>query len=194
MMASPVNPLRTPEAFDSCKIAGIVTPGLVEVTGLRIKNKWNVWSGMGIEHPIINYTGRDIDAFQIEIRLFDEDALDTYQQTIEPLLLKLPFGGKVGDGSFKYRPFDFSHPITAAAGIRSVVVEEYNQIVQTEDGLWVARETLRPFWGRPKVKVAKPIASGDEKPKPEDARDRTILALSDQISALGKAVEKERGP
>jgi len=193
-VSGPVNPLRTPEAFDTCTIAGIVTPGQAEVTGVKIKNRWNVWSGMGIEHPIINYTGRDIDAFQLELRIWDEADLDTYQKTLEPLFLKLPIGKRRADGTADYKSFTFSHPITNAAGINAVVVDTYEQITQAEDGLWVARLALRPFWGAPKRAVAKPIASGDEKPKPEDAADRTILGLADQISQQGKELEKLRGP
>lgn len=193
-MASAVNPLRSPDVFDTAKIAGIVTPGQAEVTGVKTVNNFDYWRGFGITNPQLIFKGREVKAFTLEIRIWDEADLDRYQKEIEPLLLKLPFKGRAGDGTFRLQAYDFSHPITNAAGIRSVCVGEVPQIEQVEDGLWSTKLLLYPFWGQPEAKVAKPIASGDDKPKPEDAADKVILGLADQISAQGKELEKLRGP
>ncbi len=68
------------------------------------------------------------------------------------------------------------------------------QLTQTDDGLWIATIELFPFWGQPKHAAAKPIAATDKKPTPEDAADVVIQKLGDQVSELGKSIEKERGP
>lgn len=193
-MAAPVNPLRNPEAYDRAKIAGILIPGQSEVTGVRTINNFDYWRGYGITHPILIFKGREVKQFTLELRFWEEIDLDIYQKNVEPLLLKLPIEKRRADGLFDLVAYDFSHPHTNSQGIRSVCMGEIPQLEQTDDGLWSVKLVLFPFWGQPKQQAAKPIASGDDKPKPEDARDKVILQLSDQISQVGKSLEKERGP
>src|SRR5678816_4462885 len=108
-MASPVNPLRSPEAFDTAKIANIVTPGQAEITGVRTINNFDYWRGFGVSNPQLIFKGREVKQFTLEIRMWDEAQVDRYQKEIEPLMLKLPFSGRAGDGTFKLRAYNFSH-------------------------------------------------------------------------------------
>jgi hypothetical protein len=172
------NPLRTPDLYDVIRLAGKTSPGQCDLSGAHAPRKWDVFRGFGLSGATTVFTGIDIDKFSVRLSFWDPDQIDDYNTNFAPLLA-LPPRGK------RPKSLDFYHPQASdpPIGIRSVGVQDVTQLQQVGDGLWAVDILLIPFIP-PKPHVAKPIASSDERPKPEDARDRKIVALEDQVGAL----------
>jgi hypothetical protein len=180
------NPLKNPSGWDVIKIAGKTSPGLATVSGVRLKNKIEILHGYGLSLPRLKFTGREILDFQVDLRFWNEEDIDQFEAEIEPLLVKNPVS-KINNAGFpEMRALNFFHPATSAKGITSVVPGEVGQLVQIDDGLWSIDFKLFPFWGNPKIGLAKPISSGNDTPTPQDAADVLTLKLLDQVADLGK--------
>lgn len=175
------NPLRNPSLYDVIKLSGITSPGQCDLTGAHAPRKWDVRRGFGLSGATSVYMGDDIDKFAVRLMFWEEGQIDEYNQKFVPLLAKPPRGQRPKAQTF-YHPLASDPPI----GIISVSVQDVTQLQQIQDGLWAVDILLIPY-SKPKPAVAKPIAAGDDRPKPEDEDDKTILALSDQVKArLGK--------
>lgn len=174
------NPLRTPELYDTVLLAGVRSPGQCDLTGAHAPRKWDVWRGFGLSGAATVFTGIDIDKFAVRLTFWEPEQIDEYNAKFAPLLA-LPPRGK------RPKSLDFYHPLASdpPIGIRSVGVQDVTQLQQIADGLWAVDILLIPFV-QPKPHVAKPIASGDEKPKPQDDADKLILELTQQVKDLAK--------
>lgn len=169
------NPLVTPSLYDTCKLAGVRSPGQCDLSGAHAPRKWDVWRGFGLSGAATVFTGIDIDKFAVRLIFWEASQIDEYNANFVPLL-ELPPRGKRPKALDFYHPYASDPPIN----IRSVGVQDVTQLQQIEDGKFAVDILLIPYFA-PKPAVAKPIASGDEKPKPEDAYDRKILELDDRI-------------
>jgi len=174
------NPLRTPEIYDSFLLAGVRSPGQCDLSGASAPRKWDVFRGFGLTGATTIFTGIDIKDFSIRISMWEPEQIDDYNAKLVPLLA-LPPRGK------RPKALDFYHPLASdpPIGIRSVGVKDVTQLQQISDGLWAVDILFVPFV-TPKPHIAKPIASGDDRPKPQDAADAKILELSDQVKELMK--------
>jgi len=174
------NPLVTPGLYDTIKLAGVRSPGQCDLTGAHAPRKWDVWRGFGLSGAATVYTGDDIDKFAVRLIFWEDAQIDEYNANFVPLLAKPPRGKRPKALDF-YHPYASDPPIN----IRSVGVQDVTQLLQIEDGKFAVDILLIPFV-QIKRAVAKPIVSGDEKPKPEDAYDRKILELDERIQQLTK--------
>jgi hypothetical protein len=174
-----INPLITPEAYDTIQLAGIHSPGQCDLSGAHAPRKWDVRRGFGLSGATTVFTGIDIDKFTVRLIFWEAAQIDAYNADFVPLLA-LPPSGKRPKALAFYHPYASEPPIN----IKSVGVQDVTQLQQIGDGLFAVDILLIPF-RQPKPALAKPIATGDQAPKPEDAADQLILDLTAQVKKLG---------
>lgn len=166
----PWNPIREP--FDFVDFAGQATPGLAEVVGLSTPRRFDERESVGLSGAIVFYMGHRLAHFSVVLRLYTKTDWDDWA-AFRRLIDRVPLGRR-------QKPLDITHPLTVAAGIKSVVVEDVVQPVQTDDGVWEIEIKLIEY-RKPFVAMAK--AEG-AKATPADPEDAELEANRQQIAAL----------
>lgn len=175
------NPFRTPSLYDTFRIAGVQSPGQCDWEGGHSPRKWDIWRGFGLSGATAVFAGIDIDKFTMHLVLWNEAEFDLYNTNLVPIL-EVPPRGK------RPKALDFYHPALSdpPINIRSVGVVDVTAAKRIDDlGLWGVDIFLIPYT-TPKPAIAKPIASNDKRPEPEDEYDRTLLRLQEQIKDQSK--------
>ncbi len=174
------NPLTGLAAdWDSILLGGLRSPGQAIVTGGILPSKWDVRRGYALSGATTVFTGIDIKSFSVKLLFWDEADIEHYNILFVPMLGRPP-QGKFPKSLAFYHPAVSEPPI----GIRAVGVESVSQLkLEDETGLWSVEIQLIPY-KPPKPAIAKPIAAGPAKPKPQDAGDIMIQDLSAQLKAL----------
>ena len=179
------NPMRNPNLWDTARIGGVITPGQVEITGGVSARKWDVWGGFGLTGATTVFTGIDVKDFGMRIKIWLPEQYDEFVQKIVPLLAS-PLN-QASNTLVRPKALSFFHPAVSLPplSIRGVGIKEVSQWQQDDVGLWWIDIKLIPYM-TPKPHVAKPIAADDGRPKPQDALDEKILALTDEIKKYAK--------
>jgi hypothetical protein len=170
------NPLTQPT--DRCKIAGVDTPGLCEVTGASSPRKWDEQAGYAMTGAILIYRGNALARFTMRFKLY---TLTHWTQwaAIRPLLLRAPVGKRS-------HALDVDHPVLTEVGISQMVLEDVTAPEQVEDGVWQI-ELKCIEWRRYSVSVGQ--ADGSEA-TPEDPRQKKIREVRDANQVKQLALDK----
>lgn len=166
------DPINQP--IDKFLLAGKVSPGLCEVTGASSPRKWDELDGYGLSGARLRFRGIALSHFSIDVRLIDDvDWVDWY--AFKPLLDKPPLGQFA-------KSMDIFHPHLHDLGIASVVVDDMDQPVQTEDGIWTV--TIKFIeWRVPKVTIASPDGAVATPADPEQAHIEQLLQQRNALAA-----------
>jgi hypothetical protein len=185
----PINPSDNPEQYDYCWLAGMPTPGLVEVTGGDRKHKWDKKEAKGSSGATITSQGAEPAEPTMKVRLwFDrENNINHFwlwDLNIKPIL-EAALEGKTA--------IDIYHPSLAANGINSVVVQEVSQLAKEgEDGLHSITIKFLEFRPpKPAGATPKGSKSGQKPKKPYENQGPDPLYPPDQQDEVD-AVEKAR--
>ena len=116
-----------PDVWDTLSLAGIAVPGVATVDvsrGLEIDKK----KAKGTRKMVFTIQGVKSAEINIHIEVNTPDEWTALQQliaVIEP---------KAGTGKNEGIPVDIAHPVTAARGIRSILIEDVIGPTKTPDG------------------------------------------------------------
>ncbi len=171
------NPLDTPQ--DYAVVAGKKTPGILRLTSPNSPRKWDERNGYGLSGATLVFTGLGLSEFDCNLELYTPaDWLDW--DAFRPIVAKPP-------PRTRPKALDFAHPLTAQAGIKSVVVlDMYVPELSDDTGIWTAKIKLKEF-RRPRIALAKPdgatqSASNDPIDIQLDKNNAVIGGLLDSLS------------
>jgi hypothetical protein len=150
------NPITEP--VDYVLLADQRSPGLAELQKASSPRRWDERRGYGLSGARVVYRGIALSHFTLLLRLYTVEDWDAWHEW-KALVQRAP-------DQTRPRALDFSHPITDELGIRSVVVENVLQPVQTADGEWtieiglIEYRTPTPALLRPDGSVTRAAGNG----------------------------------
>jgi hypothetical protein len=169
-MAASWEPLT--QSVNYVRICGVRSPGIAEIHGAGSPRKFDVRRGYGLSGGFVIFRGNELARFEIRIRLYTIEDWALWNGW-RALVDKPPLGTRA-------RALDIQHPQLEPLQIRSIVVEDVDQGVQTADGEWTF--TIKCLEYRsPKLALAKPEGSAAT---PKDPYDTVIEELASQFQAL----------
>ncbi len=172
------SPLDTP--VDYVLLAGQKSPGIAEILGASSPRKWDERGGYALSGATLVYKGNGLAKFTLQLRLYsveDWAAWDAWR----PLVQRPPVGARA-------RALEIVHPFLEALEIRSVVVEDVLQPIQTGDGEWTI-EVKFIEWRRPLVALSRPDGA-----RVTDAVEAEIFLNSAEIESLNQQLATEVTP
>lgn len=136
--SGPWNPLDMP--VDYVVLAGQKSPGLASIEGLVSPRKWDERRGFALSGSTLFFRGIGLAKFKIILRLYnveDWNAWDSWSVLVKrPPQTQRTVDGFTATVFARPHPMDIGHPLTEMLGIKSVVVENLHQPMQTGDGEW----------------------------------------------------------
>jgi hypothetical protein len=176
------DPIRTP--VDYALVAGTRTPGLCEILGANSPRRWDVRRGTAFSGATVVYRGTDLAKPTMRLRLYTEQHWQDWHAFAPLVLRELPpdaadvaqrqrRGQSPPPAQRRPRALDIWHPILEDLGIRSVVVEDVLQPVQTGDGEWTIDVKLIEY-RVPVFALAQPEGAQDQ------PRDRFEVMIEEQ--------------
>jgi len=172
------NPIDLP--VDRCFLGGYGTPGLLEVSGAGLLNKWDELAGVAMTGAILRYMGRRPSRFTLRFKLLTGEHWQQWAE-IRPVLTRPPINKN-------NTALDVDHPVLNEVGITHLVVEELSAPEQVEDGVWQI-EVKCIEWRRFGMVPATPIDAAAA--TPFDPREAQIQQLLDEHQQL--VLARDRG-
>ena len=173
------NPLDDP--IDYFELAGQRSPGLATILGAGSPRGWDIRKGYGYSGAIIWFTGIGLAKFSAKIELYEATDWEDWH-AFKSLVKKPPLG-------VRPKALDIWHPLLEDLEIKSVVVEDLLQPVQTQPGVWEIQIKFLQHRAL-KFSLAKPDGSQDRVTDPVELRiqERTgvLKNLNNQL-ATGSA-------
>lgn len=147
---------RAGPEHDTMTLNGIKTP-IVEVTGLSIKNIYNVTQGIGQLGATLRLVGRELVKFTTAFKLYTFNDWTVFNQDIKPLLEVLPTGKNKTSAAIT-----IGHPRINSMGVRAGAVETlYAPEPDGETDGWLVKVDWLEY------RVIKPVLSKLDAPKAE---------------------------
>lgn len=162
------NPIDEP--VDYVLIAGVRSPGIAELQGFSSPRRWDKRGGYALSGSTLVYRGVDLAEGKLLLRLSTVEHWAGWSE-FSRLVQRAPLGERA-------RSMDISHPFLEELGIRSVVVKDVLQPVETADGEWTVEIQLLEF-RRPEFALATPEGSQDRPTDPYEiqiAEESAVLA------------------
>lgn len=174
------NPITDP--IDYVLVAGKKSPGIATILGASSPRRWDERKGYGLSGAFVVFRGLGLSKWTVQLRLYTEEDWRTWDEWKE--VVKKPPVSAQGDLGFFRRPraLDIWHPILEDLGIKSAVVEDLLQPLQTADGEWTIEIKMIEF-RRPEFNLAKPEGSEKEVTDPVDAYIEDKRAQNAQLRA-----------
>lgn len=172
------DPLTQP--IDHVLIGGQWTPGLAEITGASSPRRWDERKGYGLSGSRVVFRGVGLSKFSIKLRLLTPEDWRGWEE-FRPIVQRPPLGVRA-------RAVSCWHPFLEELEIKSLVVEELLQPVQTGEGEWTI-EIKCIEWRRPRPALGVP--DGGENPGEEpDALDLQIERMSAEANRLARELNQ----
>jgi hypothetical protein len=165
-----MNPLTNP--IDYILLAGERSPGIADVEGAATPRKWDSAQGYGMSGAVARYTGDELSEFSVKLRLYSDDDWLRWDFW-KPLVAKAPIGTRP-------KALDIWHPFLEELGIKSVVVKNWKQPIQSADGEWTI-EIVFLQYRKPRAQSSKPDGA---KSATTDPYDQRIEQLTGQLKEL----------
>lgn len=153
------NPLDDP--IDYFLLADQKSPGLATVAGAGSPRGWDIRKGYGFSGAVTWFTGLGLAKFSAKIELYTTDDWAGWD-SFKPLVKKPPLG-------VRPKALDIWHPFLEDLEIKSVVVEDLLQPLETAPGVWTIEIKFLQHRGL-KFSLAKPEGSQDRVTDPVDQR------------------------
>lgn len=183
------DPIRTP--VDYALLAGQRTPGLCDILSANSPRRWDVRRGTAFSGATVVFRGTDLAKPLMRLRLYTEQDWQDWH-AFAPLVLREPppdaadvarrtrRGQSPPPAPRRPRALDIWHPILEDLGIRSVVVEDVLQPLQTGNGEWTIDVKLLEYRA-PVFALARPEGAQDQ---PRDRFEAAIESANAQNQAL----------
>lgn len=185
MGALTYNPLIYPDAYNTLTIAGVATPGVVEITGADRAYNWDTKQTAGAQGSTSTYRGWKVsEGIKAKFRFWTPDQIAAFEQTVRPVIT-------IDATKTAPKPLDVSHPILTVNDIFSVFVTSIGQYIHEGGQLYSLTVDLSEYRLPKKTNVtttptnSKPNAPGaGTKPPPMQSEiDRQI---ADAYTEFGK--------
>jgi hypothetical protein len=175
-------------------VRGRPLPGICRIVGLTRKAKIDELNGPGMIGAFLQYNGRNLARWQIEVNLgFIPQDYEVWATEWLANVFKFPKGMIRDTSRIKSIAYDISHPSLADAGIKQFTVEEIKGPDPLEHGN-ISKYVLSciEFVARPRVQSGKIEAA---QATPEDPYDRMVReAESGLKSALADNARAYKSP
>lgn len=155
----------TDEPSDKVWLAQQWSPGLCDIEGANSPRNWEELPGYGWSGALLRFKGIGLAHFSLKFRLYTGDEWNEWLR-FKGLVYRPPLGRRP-------RALDVWHPILVSQGIYALVVEDLEQEMQTEDGVWtVGFKCIE--WRMPKYSLSTPDGA---KATPVDPYEQQIEQL-----------------
>lgn len=141
-MASLLNPILYPEAWDKIYIGQVASPGVCKVKGFNRAYKWDSKGGKGSQGATSTYVERPVATGAVTFQLWEESHFDEWQR-FQGLLEFDPTKKTV-------TAVDLYHPVAANNNINAVVVDNIGEILPVGKGLFEVTVDFREYAPPPK--------------------------------------------
>ena len=171
-----MNPHEYSELYDSILLAGVLSPGVVKLSGHKRSEKWDVKDGDGQDGASTTRKGKVPVAFTATFSLVVDPAsgVDEFVEWEGFLeVLRTPVSGK------NPKALDIYHPDLAELEITSVVVQDIGGKVHDGKGGATVTVTFLPYSPPKKKAAANPSGSKGSKGGKEDPNDPLVAALKE---------------
>lgn len=172
-------PLTEPRDF--IILGGRRSPGLAEIQGAATPRNFDQRRGHGVSGATLRFRGTALADFKVLIRLLTDQHWTDWHAWKD--VVARPGGESADARRLRAPALDIEHPMLEDLGIRSVVVKDVLQPVQTADGEWTIE--IRFLEYRPPVRtLERTEGSRARPPQPEDPVQRTIGRLAGTAGRL----------
>lgn len=141
-MASLLNPILYPEAWDKIFIGQMQSPGVCEVKGFNRPYKWDSKGGKGSLGATSTFVERPVSTGSVKFQLWEESHFDEWQ-AFQALLEFDPTKKTV-------TAVDLYHPTPANNGVNAVVVDNIGELIHVGKGLYEITVDFREYAPPPK--------------------------------------------
>ena len=183
-MALTSNPLVNPGAYNVISVAGVVSPGLVRVSGGERVYDLDIKEAPGSQGSTITYRGwKASDGITLYFFFWEREQIDVFFATFLPLF-------QIDANKSAPKPVDVFHPVLNANQINSVLTKKIGQLTPEDKLGWsltieVVEYRLAPkknATSTPKSSNGTAPGTGKAAGKPTalDEQDRQIAALMEQ--------------
>lgn len=135
-----MNPLDTPEAYDTIMLGGLVSPGICIITDGDRAYNWDEPKEKGSSGSDVTFNGQKISNPKVKFQFFEASQIDEWE--IFRKILEKPADAK------EPKALDIVHPILNSLGITSVVVDSEGQLTREPGCLWTVtvafKQRLKP--------------------------------------------------
>ena len=179
-----MNPHEYSELYDSILLAGVLSPGVVKLSGHKRSEKWDVKDGDGQDGASTTRKGRVPTAFTATFALVVDPAagVDEFVEWDGFLeVLRTPVSGK------DPKALDIYHPDLAELEITSVVVQDIGGKVHDGKGGATVTVTFLPYSPPKKKPAANPSGSKGSKGGKEDPNDPLVVARKELEGLLNES-------
>ncbi len=173
-MPREVNPLEDPELFDKVDLGGLLSPGVVKITGHDRKINWDVKAGKGQSGASSTLKDIPLGTFTCAFYLADEADIAEWPAFRE--LINSTVSGTTP------KALDVFHPDLANNKFRSVVLANFKGCVHDGKGGQTHSVEFQEYCP-PKPKGGSPSGSKKTGPDPNAAAKAELAALTAQYAA-----------
>lgn len=178
------NPLVTPSDFNVISVAGVSSPGSVEITGAERPYKWDEKPTAGAQGSTITYRGWDLAKPQAKFTFWEPEQISTFFTSFLPLL-------QYDASKTSPKPVQCSHPAFAAADIKAVVVTKIGQLENDGNQRYSIIVEFLEYRLPPKVNATStPKSSSPDSPKKSDGSQGPKQSAAED--ALDRATDVAR--
>lgn len=179
-MASAINPITHPDAYDTFRIGPATWTGKVEVVGAADLREWEKVKGQGTAGATTKYAGEGLAEFGVRFYCWEPEHFDAFERDVRPQLAK-------PKANVKPKAVEVDYPELAKIGVRRVVVVQVGTLEIADDsGLYFYLVSFMQFRPPKPIQVLKAKQEGgpEDKGKPEkplEPRDVLIQELTRQL-------------
>jgi hypothetical protein len=181
-MALTANPLVNPRAFDTLTVAGVVSPGLVRVTGGERVYDLDIKKSPGSQGTTITYRGWQVsDSISLYFFFWEREQIDAFFASFLPLF-------QIDANKTAAKAVDVFHPALNANNINSILTKKIGQLTPEDKSAWSLTIEVVEYKPAPKKNATSTPTSSSgtdpanaaAKPTALDEQDKQIAALFEQ--------------
>ena len=186
MSSDTINPFRNSEQWDKLEVAGVVSPGICEVTGFKRVHSWEVKKGKGVKGSTTTLNEFPPCEGTVTFLLWTEDHFSEWG-TFREL--------------FKYDPtkktvnaVDIYYPSLADIECFKVVCKEIGAIERASKGLYKVSVSLLEYNPPPKKPAVATPGGSQDKAKGSGASKTEPTALDARQQEIDRLLKQAREP
>ena len=180
-----------PESWGRVVFGGIRLPGICDIDGIKVGNRWDIKEAPGTDGATETYKGYTPASFIVVVRMWEPQHWAEIQTAISTIR---PRPGKATPSAF-----DVIHPKLAPFGIKSAIVMDLALDGPGDDGTGTLRISCREYFAPPKKSTTGTANSSTGGPgyAEKKAKEADLIATAieqDKQNAMIEAAKRSPPP